>query len=267
MSGLWVIWDFNGTILDDVRTGIESINRLLRRRGLPTIDSVEEYHSRFRFPIIDYYAGLGFDFTKEPYSEVAVEWVAEYDSLVPDAGLCPGVREAIDLIAGERLAGGAGSETNGSHRGSCGPGDRRLAGGAGSETNGSHRGSCGPGDRRLAGQIVLSATEQNMLLRQISELGLDGVFDEVLGMDNIEAHSKLPAALRFKERHPDARLVVIGDTTHDFEVARAIGAECILVASGHQSRATLEKCGVPVADNAIEAAEMIVKGIYGRQNN
>ena len=238
MSGLWVIWDFNGTILDDVRTGIESINRLLRRRGLPTIDSVEEYHRRFRFPIIDYYRGLGFDFTKEPYSEVAVEWVAEYDSLVPDAGLCPGVREAIDLIAGERLAGGAGSETNG-----------------------SHRGSCGPGDRRLAGQIVLSATEQNMLLRQISELGLDGVFDEVLGMDSIEAHSKLPAALRFKERHPDARLVMIGDTTHDFEVARAIGAECILVASGHQSRATLEKCGVPVADNAIEAAELIANGI------
>ena len=42
--------------------------------------------------------GFGFDFEKEPFSEVAVEWVAEYDRLVPEAGLCPGVREATGLL-------------------------------------------------------------------------------------------------------------------------------------------------------------------------
>ena len=32
-----IIWDFNGTILDDVEAGIISVNKLLSSRGLPTI--------------------------------------------------------------------------------------------------------------------------------------------------------------------------------------------------------------------------------------
>ena len=50
-----IIWDFNGTILDDVSIGIEAINMLLLRRGLKTIDSVDEYRRIFGFPIKDYY--------------------------------------------------------------------------------------------------------------------------------------------------------------------------------------------------------------------
>ena len=44
-----VIWDFNGTLLDDVECGIKSINVLLSRRGLPTVKSQEQYRSLFRF--------------------------------------------------------------------------------------------------------------------------------------------------------------------------------------------------------------------------
>ena len=57
-----IIWDFNGTILNDVNTGIMSVNALLRDRGLKTLDSVDDYHKVFGFPIIDYYKRLGFDF-------------------------------------------------------------------------------------------------------------------------------------------------------------------------------------------------------------
>ena len=210
-GGTRVIWDFNGTVLDDVQTGIDSINALLARRGLPLIRDVADYHRHFRFPIIDYYRGLGFDFEKEPYSEVAVEWVKEYDSLVPRAGLCPGIREAVGLL--------------------------RQAGI-----------SC----------VLLSATEQRMLERQVAELGIGDLFDRVLGMDNIEAHTKLPAARAFMEKERPSRAVMIGDTAHDHEVAREVGADCILVASGHQSRQTLEKCGVPVFDTALQAAEAMI---------
>ena len=73
-----IVWDFNGTIMDDVQIGIESVNVLLKKRGLKTLDSREEYQSKFGFPIVDYYARLGFDFDKEPYSDIAVEWVNEY---------------------------------------------------------------------------------------------------------------------------------------------------------------------------------------------
>ena len=73
-----IIWDFNGTILDDVQVSIESANRLLRSHGLPVIHTVEEYRKKFGFPIIDYYRRMGFDFEVTPYDELAVEWVAYY---------------------------------------------------------------------------------------------------------------------------------------------------------------------------------------------
>ena len=91
-----ILWDFNGTVLDDVDVGIRAINTLLSRRNMNTLDSLEEYHANFGFPIIDYYRKLGFDFEREPYSEIAVEWVKEYNRLAPEAGLCPGVREVYE---------------------------------------------------------------------------------------------------------------------------------------------------------------------------
>ena len=73
-----LIWDFNGTILDDVQVGIDCANRLLEAHSLPRIASVEEYREKFGFPIIDYYRRMGFDFEVTPYDELAVEWLAYY---------------------------------------------------------------------------------------------------------------------------------------------------------------------------------------------
>ena len=43
--------------------------------------------------------------------------------------------------------------------------------------------------------------------------------------------------------------VVVGDTEHDYEVARAMNADCILIANGHQSKTRLQAPGVPVLDD------------------
>ena len=32
-----VVWDFNGTILNDVRHGIDCVNTMLEKRGLPVL--------------------------------------------------------------------------------------------------------------------------------------------------------------------------------------------------------------------------------------
>lgn len=86
-----IAWDFNGTILDDVNPGIEATNILLRRRALPTIDSLEYYYSIFCFPIVRYYERLGFDFSRESYDDIAIEWVVEYRRLMKTAPLREGV--------------------------------------------------------------------------------------------------------------------------------------------------------------------------------
>ncbi|MBP5245457.1 MAG: HAD hydrolase-like protein, partial [Clostridia bacterium] len=86
-----ILWDFNGTILDDVQTGIKSINTLLERRNLPVIPDESYYKDVFTFPIINYYKRLGFDFSKEPFDIIAHEWVKEYMENVKDAGVNDGV--------------------------------------------------------------------------------------------------------------------------------------------------------------------------------
>lgn len=93
-----ILWDFNGTILDDVQVGIDSVNVLLKKRGIDEIGSIEQYKTAFGFPIVDYYKRIGFDFSKEPFSEVAVEWVDEYISRVPLAKINDGAKEMLELF-------------------------------------------------------------------------------------------------------------------------------------------------------------------------
>lgn len=97
-----LIWDFNGTLLDDVQVGIRSANRLLAAHDLPQIDSTERYRELFGFPIIDYYRRLGFDFEKLPYADLAVEWVAYYLEESRAATLYPDVIDSLERV---RLAG------------------------------------------------------------------------------------------------------------------------------------------------------------------
>ena len=48
---------------------------------------------------------------------------------------------------------------------------------------------------------------------------------------------------------------MIGDTNHDFEVARELGIRCILVADGHQSEERLKETGAEVVSSLSELKE------------
>jgi len=72
-----IIWDWNGTLLDDTWLCVEGINKSLEKRSLQTI-SKEIYRKVFSFPVEDYYERLGFDFKKEPFEIAGDEFVAYY---------------------------------------------------------------------------------------------------------------------------------------------------------------------------------------------
>ena len=92
-----VIWDFNGTILDDVELAAGSINEVLRRRNLPTIDKAA--HRRiFRFPVSDYYRSLGFDLDREEQGDISDEFHSVYQSGVESCSLNPGIPEALEYL-------------------------------------------------------------------------------------------------------------------------------------------------------------------------
>lgn len=93
-----ILWDFNGTLLNDVEIGIEAINVLLAAEGLPLLTDREVYREKFRFPIEAYYQSLGLDFSKTPYSVYAHWWIDEYRAREKTAPLCEGAREALEYI-------------------------------------------------------------------------------------------------------------------------------------------------------------------------
>lgn len=94
-----VIWDFNGTILDDIDLGIRCVNTMLSKRHLPIIPSREHYRAIMGFPIIDYYARLGFDFEKEDYyTKLAPEWVDLYMTGERECPMMDGVLETLQAV-------------------------------------------------------------------------------------------------------------------------------------------------------------------------
>ena len=93
-----IIWDFNGTIYNDVDACIKSANRLLGAYDLPPVTSLEVYRALFGFPIQDYYARMGFDFEKTPYAVLAPEWMDYYFEYSKDSTVYPDIPAVLDAL-------------------------------------------------------------------------------------------------------------------------------------------------------------------------
>lgn len=92
-----IIWDWNGTLLDDVNIVVNVMNNLLERRNLPLLD-IEKYKDIFTFPVKEYYAQLGFDFNVQSFEELAYEFISEFSSEKYQFRLHPGAEEVLSLI-------------------------------------------------------------------------------------------------------------------------------------------------------------------------
>ena len=92
-----IIWDWNGTLLDDIDLSLNSVNILLEERNLPIL-SVERYKDIFRFPVIEYYKDAGFDFEKEPFEVPAKQYVRIYREGVSSVRLFPDVVDTLTYL-------------------------------------------------------------------------------------------------------------------------------------------------------------------------
>jgi len=91
------IWDWNGTLLDDVDVCVSAISQLLKENGLKPI-SCAEYLDQFCFPVKDYYALLGFDFTKVSFEHVASRFIQVYQVEILKCGLHAGAENLLGTI-------------------------------------------------------------------------------------------------------------------------------------------------------------------------
>jgi len=204
-----IIWDWNGTLLNDLGLCIDSINALLKKRSLKLLDHAS-YKEVFSFPVKNYYEIIGFDFSKEDFEIPAKEFIDLYDSSVKN---CPLHFSAVEILEFFR--------------------------------------------QKQYPQFVLSAMKQPMLEKTLKHNGIFPFFEGVAGLNDHYAVSKVE---RGKELLNEFNIDVqntwmIGDTDHDFEVARELGIRCILVADGHQSEERLKETGAEVVSSLSELKE------------
>ncbi|MEN9359638.1 MAG: hypothetical protein RL095_1173 [Verrucomicrobiota bacterium] len=99
MTYTHILWDWNGTLVDDVDLCVRTTNNLLARRGRQPIGR-EQYLRQFTFPVTQFYQAIGFDFAREDYMQMADEWIAEYrGGFAAMSRLNGPVHEALDGVA------------------------------------------------------------------------------------------------------------------------------------------------------------------------
>ncbi|UCG56484.1 MAG: HAD family hydrolase [Phycisphaerales bacterium] len=202
----FIIWDWNGTLLDDARLCLEIVNEMLAARGKRRI-TYERYQEEFDFPVQQFYQRLGLDFSTQPFDTFASDYITRYDERCLTCNLQDHARDVLQHCQDMGIA-----------------------------------------------QSVLSAYYQAGLERMVDFFNVRHYFANIAGLDNYHAASKVQRGKWLTEQSgvDSDKVLLVGDTVHDHEVAKAIGADCVLIVSGHQLKERLEGCGVPVLESLAE---------------
>ena len=190
-----VLWDWNGTLLNDLDVNLEVLNRMLHRRGLNQLD-LPTYKNSFSFPIKSFYKIIGIDLEKESFEEAAEEYITDYRACEYKIGLTPDASFILDAL----------------------------------NQKGIH-------------QYILSACGTDDLMRMINRFELGDKFRRIYGADDICAYGKIGTGKLLIQNHAldPEKTLLIGDTLHDAEVAKAIGINYVLYSGGHNSHELLSK--------------------------
>ena len=109
---------------------------------------------------------------------------------------------------------------------------------------------------------ILSASHSDILIQTIEVNGLRDKFHHILGLDDHAAAGKLDLARDLDSRlgQPGERALLVGDTTHDRDVARAVGWTAALVVNGHQAPELFAQDDPMFEDLAAVAAHLYASG-------
>jgi phosphoglycolate phosphatase len=97
-----LIWDWNGTLLNDVELCAGIMNMLLTQESLPNI-SIQKYKSIFTFPVIDYYKIAGHTFEKTSFEVLGKQFMDEYELQKNNCKLFSGVPELLAELQSKNI--------------------------------------------------------------------------------------------------------------------------------------------------------------------
>lgn len=201
-----ILWDWNGTLINDAALGCELLNDLFNEKGYPPI-SLERYREAYRHPIEEMYRFLGIDLERHPFDTFTHAWHTKYVERLHTLSLH---HDAVETL-------------------------KRL-------------------QQRGSRQSILSALPSPVLTSSVERHQVGGFFEHVVGLSDNRGDGKVHNGISLIEKlqASSKEVTVIGDSSHDAEVARAIGSRCILVARGCESRSRLKATGYPVIDSFAE---------------
>ena len=197
-----IIWDWNGTLINDAWLFVEIMNGELKERNLPLITTLD-YRKQFTFPVKKYYENLGFNFEKENFKKVGYNFIQKFKKRKFEAEL---FSQTIQLL--------------------------KLA------------------NQKDIKQSIVSAQENNLLNETVKHYKVDKYFQSIAGIKHYYADNKIEIAKNVRKQinSPNKNIIIIGDTSHDFDVAQALGVECILFSGGHYSKERLQKNNCLIID-------------------
>ena len=190
-----IIWDWNGTLLNDIAECTAVVSNLMQKHGLGQL-TIERYRRETCFPVINFYIELGFDFDKLSFEDMAKDYTSQYIGKLPDMKLHEGSSDILQTLRDNGYT-----------------------------------------------HSVLSAYQQQRLEEAIEHFGLTGYFEKVIGLNDYYARSKVENGKKWISElpHEPDKVLFIGDTLHDYEVAQAIGVDCVLLTCGHQDTEVLSQ--------------------------
>ncbi len=87
-----IIWDWNGTLLNDVDACVTAMNIMLKKRNMPLL-TTERYKQIFTFPVYEYYKALGF--STDDFEELSLEYIDLYMEIAKKSPLHNGVTDTL----------------------------------------------------------------------------------------------------------------------------------------------------------------------------
>lgn len=214
-----VVWDWNGTLFDDLDIVVASVNESLESLGAGPIDT-GRYAATYRRPLHLFYETLlGRTVAPEEMATIDRVFHDAYQARLDGARLTVDARVAVDMVA--RRGWTQSVLSMWWH-------DRLV-----------------PAVRHFGFEEYMLAVDGHR--------GVPGESKECHLAHHVEQLTRLfPAVSR-------DTVVVIGDVTDDADAALAAGVACVLYDGGSQPRADLEASGAPVASSLVQALELVAR--------
>jgi len=92
-----IIWDWNGTLMDDTDLCVEIINEILKGEKIPLVDTTQ-YRETFTFPVRHYYERIGLNNSGKSFEKLSAVYIEQYGKRWNQCQLHDGANECLRMI-------------------------------------------------------------------------------------------------------------------------------------------------------------------------